>query len=395
MNILIILYLLVITPKLLWDRVLKGKRHPALLQRLGLRIPTANRPVVWIHAVSVGEVKAAQPLFRKLKEKDPASFFLITTTSATGQAEAKRSLPEADAFAYLPIDLTFVVRRWVRKLNPKLFILVESDFWYNLLSALKTNGTKIVLVSGKMSERSARRFLRFSSFAKKIFSHFDRLCVQNEDHYRRFFPLVPDPTRLHITGNLKLDIQPQPISRSLDLPQPVITISCTHAPEEELLLDALQSGPWFIILVPRHPERFEDVAQLLTRKNIPFSRWSKGQYQGKVLLVDAMGQLPICYSHSRLAIVAGSYIDHVGGHNVLEPCLYGTPVIFGPHTYGQKEFATRAIESGAGKMAPLKELRSVVETFFSNPLQEKEMKKSAQQLIQSSRGATERTLSSL
>jgi 3-deoxy-D-manno-octulosonic-acid transferase len=390
-----LLYLLAITPKLLWDRVFKGKRHPALLQRLGLQIPTAYRPVIWIHAVSVGEVKAAQPLFRKLKEKDPSSFFLVTTTSATGQAEAKRSLPEADAFAYLPIDLTWVVRRWVRKLNPKLFILVESDFWYNLLSALKAHGTKIVLVSGKMSERSARRFLRFSLFAKKLFSHFDHLCIQNEDHYRRFFPLVPDPTRLHITGNLKLDIQPQPVSISLDLPQPVITISCTHAPEEELLLDALQSGPWFIILVPRHPERFEDVAQLLTRKNIPFSRWSKGPYQGKVLLVDAMGQLPICYSHSRLAIVAGSYIEHIGGHNVLEPCLYGTPVIFGPHTYGQKEFATRALESGAGKIAPLTELRNVVETFFSNPVQEKEMKKSAQQLIQSSRGATERTLSSL
>jgi len=192
-NILILLYLIVIAPKLLWDRISKGKRHPALLQRLGFRVPAANRPVIWIHAVSVGEVKAAQPLFRALKEKEPTSFFLITTTSATGQAEAKRSLPEADAFAYLPVDLTWVVRRFVQKLRPTIFILVESDFWLNLLTALKAQGTKIVLVSGKMSERSARRFTRFSLFSKKLFSHFDHLCVQNEDHYRRFLPLVPSP----------------------------------------------------------------------------------------------------------------------------------------------------------------------------------------------------------
>ena len=393
MNILILIYLLVIAPKLLWDRISKGKRHPALLQRLGLKVPSANRPVIWIHAVSVGEVKAAQPLFRALKKKDPTSFFLITTTSETGQAEAKRSLPEADAFAYLPVDLTWVVRRWVQKLRPKLFILVESDFWYNLLSALKEQGTQVVLVSGKLSERSAGRFSRFSLFAKKLFSHFDHLCVQNETHYRRFLPLIPDPTRLHITGNLKLDIEPQPISLSLELPEPVITISCTHAPEEELLLDALKEGEWFIILVPRHPERFEEVAQLLTRKNIPFSRWSQSEFKGKVLLVDAMGQLPICYSHSRLAIVAGSYVDHVGGHNVLEPCLYGAPVIFGPHTYGQTEFASRALESGAGKMAPLNELRSTVDAFFKNPTQETAMKAAATSLIQNNRGSTEKVIS--
>jgi 3-deoxy-D-manno-octulosonic-acid transferase len=392
MNILILLYLLIIAPKIFWDRISKGKKHPGFSQRIGLNIPAPTGPVIWIHAVSVGEVKAAQPLFRALRKQEPNAYFLITTTSATGQAEAKRSLPEANAFAYLPLDLTFIVRRWVKKLNPKLFILIESDFWYNLLTALRQNNTRIILASGKMSSRSAARFLRFRTFSQKLFSLFDHLCLQNTDHYQRFAPLVPDPTRLHITGNLKLDLKPQPITPLLLPPKPTLTLSCTHAPEEELLLDALENSPYFLILAPRHPERFEEVAQLLKRRNLAFTRWSRPAPHAQILLVDAMGQLPTCYAHSRLAILGGSYVSHIGGHNVLEPCLYHTPVFFGPHTYGQTEFVARALSSGAGKSVPLTELRQAVDTFFTHPTQEQTMKAAAIKLIEGSRGATVRTM---
>lgn len=395
MNLLILIYLLLIAPKLLLDRILKGKKHPGLGQRLGFKIPKANRPVTWIHAVSVGEVKAAQPLFRKLRKKEPHTFFLITTTSATGQAEAKRSLPEADAFAYLPLDFSWVVNRWVQQLNPRRFILVESDFWFNLLSALKKNGTQISLVSGKMSERSARRFLFFSFFAKKLFALFDHLCLQNREYLERFSPLLKDPSRLHITGNLKLDLKPQPITNKLDLPQPVITISCTHPTEEELILDALQVEAWFLILAPRHPERFEEVAKLLAKRNIPFSRWSEGKIEGRALLVDTMGQLPTCYAHSRLAILGGSFVDHVGGHNVLEPSLYGIPVFFGPHMQGQLEFAKKSIDSGAGLQLTIGNLHQAIIQFFRNPQQEEAMRRAARELIEQNRGATSRTLSHL
>ena len=168
MNLLILLYLLLIAPKILFDRVMRGKRHPGFLQRLGFQIPRTDKPVIWIHAVSVGEVKAAQPLFKQLKQNHPHSFFLLTTTTATGQAEAKRSIPQADAFAYLPLDLSWVVRKWVRTLNPRHFILIESDFWPNLLAALKKNGTQIDLVSGKLSARSAKRFQTLSRFSRKL-----------------------------------------------------------------------------------------------------------------------------------------------------------------------------------------------------------------------------------
>jgi 3-deoxy-D-manno-octulosonic-acid transferase len=397
---LLALYLTVLAPKLLYDLLFKGKKHPGFKQRLGFSLPDPHsKPVLWLHAVSVGEVKALQPLFRKLRQKYPEAFFLVTTTTGTGQAEAKRSLSEANAFTYLPLDFKWVIRRFIRHFHPYLFVLIESDFWPNLLATLKKTGCRNILVSGKLSERSARRFQTLSYFSKKLFSCFDLLCVQNQEHFERFRPLVPDPARLHITGNLKLDIEPQPVDLSLwqnrlRLSTPAITISCTHAPEEALLLDALSATPYLIFLVPRHPERFEEVAELLRKRQIPFARWSQLDRRGgeRVVLVDAMGQLPICYSLSRLAILGGSYIDSIGGHNILEPSLYGTPAFFGPHTFGQREFVARSLESGAGRQIPLSDLGASVQNFFTHPLTESTMRSAAKQLIEGSRGATARTL---
>lgn len=175
----------------------------------------------------------------------------------------------------------------------------------------------------------------------------------------------------------------------------MITISCTHAPEEELLLNRLQDGPWSLILAPRHPERFEEVAEILKQRRIPFSRWSRGESGERVLLVDAMGQLPICYAQSQLAILGGSYVEHVGGHNVLEPALYGTPVFFGPHMHGQIEFAKRALESGAGLQVELSDLRHTVDQYFSSSELQAAMRRSATELVEAGRGVAKRTLNVL
>ena len=384
-NVFLILYLIFLAPKLLINR-LKGKRHPAIMQRLGFSLPKPDRPVIWIHAVSVGEVKAAQPLFEALKTD--TYYFFITTTTATGQAEAKRSLKGADAYGYLPIDLTWVVRRFVKTLKPHHFILVESDFWPNLLTALKKNGTKISLVSGKISERSANRFLKIPFFSRRLFSCFDHLCVQNEEYFQRFAPFT---SRVQITGNLKLDLVAQPVTKRLELSQPVITVSCTHFPEEEWILDALEGREGTLFLAPRHPERFKEVAELLDKRGMHYTRWSKNQ-MSKLVLIDAMGQLPICYAHSRLAILGGSFVNHVGGHNVLEPCLYGTPVIFGPYMHEQTEFAQRALDSIGGAQIPINQLRRMVERFFSDRGVEEKMREGALNSIEAGRGATARTL---
>lgn len=375
-------------------------RKPHHFHRLFASIPDPQkREVIWIHAVSVGEAKSIQSLFASLHASHPASFFLITTTTATGQAEARRCLPGADAFAYLPIDLRWIVGRWADKLRPKLFILVESDFWPNLLAAIKKSGGKTILVSGKLSERSARRFARFRYFSKKLFKRLDLLCVQNKEHADRFLPCA-DPARIQIGGILKLDhrpiqIDPSQCRQKLSLTEPAITLSCTHAPEEEELLDRLPLDRLFVFLAPRHPERFEEVAQILQRKNISFLRWSRlAERRGgeRVLLVDAMGQLPICFALSRLAIVAGSFQPHVGGHNILEPCFYGVPVLFGPHVFNQKELAARALAAKAGMQVTYDALPAVIETFFNTPSQEANFRAAALALIESGRGATVATL---
>lgn len=375
-------------------------RKPHHFRRLFAPIPKPNgKEVIWIHAVSVGEAKSVQSLFHSLRAENPAAFFLITATTSTGLAEARRSLPAADAFAYMPIDIRPIVRRWASKLRPKLFILVESDFWPNLLAAIKKHGGKTLLVSGKISERSAARFAAFSYFSKKLFDRIDLLSVQNTEHAQRFLPLV-EPAKIKIGGNLKLDHRPLAVDaaywrQKLSISDPAITLACTHAPEEEELLSLLPLDRYCLFLAPRHPERFDEVAALLQRRNIPFIRWTQiDQKRGgeRVILVDAMGQLPICYALSRLAIVAGSFAPHVGGHNILEPCLYGVPVFFGPHTHGQKELTARVLAAKAGIQTPYATLPAIVESFFSTPKKEDSMRAAAAALIESGRGATASTL---
>ena len=370
-------------------------------KRIVQKIPDpAGKAVIWIHGVSVGEIKSSQSLFHSLRQSHPNAFFLITTTTETGQAEAKRSLPEADAVAYLPIDIPWLVAAWARALKPHLFLLIESDFWPFLLRAIRKVGGKIVLVSGKMSERSARRFRFFSILSKKLFSLFDLICVQNEEHYSRFLPLVSNPGSLQIAGNIKFDIKPQAVDieywRNLLQPAPqTIAITCTHEAEEEMLLDLLYpQTEFFFLLAPRHPHRFATVAQLLDRRNIPYCRWTRLEERRggeRVILVDAMGKLSICYALSRLAVLGGSFVP-IGGHNLLEPCQYGAPVLFGPHMHTQKELVSLVLASGAGRQVSSSQIASEIQSILENPRVEADMKKAALHLATSAGGAVKKTL---
>lgn len=379
--------------------LIAGIRKPHHLRRFFAKVPDPQgKEVIWIHAVSVGETKAVQTFFEMLRKDHPNTFFIITTITESGLAEARRSLAEADAFAHLPVDIRPVVRHWVKKLRPKLFFLVESDFWPNLLFAIKKQGGKTILVSGKISDRSTRRFSWFLPFSKKLFGAVDLMCVQNEEHAARF-RLLADPCRIQIGGNLKLDCQPKRVDAGfwrakLPMQDHAITVSCTHSPEEEKLLDLLSTLPYFIFLAPRHPERFDEVAKILERKKIAYFRWSqieKRKGKEKVLLMDAMGQLPVCYALSRLTIVAGSFEPHVGGHNILEPCLYDVPVLFGPYMDTQKELVEKVILAKAGIQTDYSTLSDTIQTFFTTPSLEAGMRMAAKGLKESVGGATRTT----
>ena len=223
--------------------------------------------------------------------------------------------------------------------------------------------------------------------------------MQNEEQAHRFLPIV-DSRKMHITGNIKLDQTPERIDANfwrdkLSVPVSAITLSCTHAPEEELLLDLLPLQEVFCFLAPRHPERFDEVAAILKAKSIPFFRWSRLEERRggeKVLLVDVMGRLPICYTLSRLAIVAGSFAPHVGGHNLFEPCLYGIPVFFGPHVFAQKELATKVLAAQAGQQMPASSLQFAIQSFFSNRSLEDATRSAVRSLVESGRGSVTKTM---
>lgn len=370
-------------------------------KRITQKVPdAAGRQVIWIHGVSVGEIKSAGPFFQKLRRSYPNAYFLITTTTTSGQAEARRSFSEADAICYLPIDIPWIVSHWVQKLKPRFFFLIETDFWPFLLQAIRKNGGKNILISGKISARSAQRFRLFFSLSKRLFSLFDLLCVQNQEHYQRLAPFVANPNRLQITGNLKLDLRPESIDiqcwrAQIQIPSNAIAITCTHPSEESQLLDLLYPCSYFFFLAPRHPERFEEVADLLQRRNIPFIRFSQlsqKRLEGKrVVLMDVMGKLSVCYSLSRLAILGGSFTP-IGGHNILEPCLYHIPVLFGPHMHTQTELVSLVLNAKAGQQLSLLELPHAVHSYFSDSSIESEMKKGVTRLLQNIGGAVENTL---
>ncbi len=380
-NGVLFLFVLLCLPKWIWEACFHRKHRRSFLEKLGIKIPSfpssLSRPRIWIHSISVGETKAIAPLFALIKEKMPKASLIVSTVSETGQEEAKRSLAGADHYFYLPLDFSWTIRRLIKKIDPDLLILVEGDFWFNLI----WEAPCIALVNGKISERSLSRFQRVPFFAKPLFQKIDLLCVQSECFVSRFKELGALPSRIVVTGNLKLDqrfpaIDKEKWRQELQIkPQDlVITIGSTHAPEEEELLEALK--PLFtqlptlkILLVPRHPERFSSVATLLHQKGIDFSRFSEHPQESKqVMLIDAMGVLTSCYQLSHLAIVGGSFVSHVGGHNVFEPAAVGVPVLFGPFMEAQKDLVQLTTQAGAGKQVDLAHLASFVSELLADPL---------------------------
>ena len=290
-NIFLTFFAISMAPKMAWQVWRKGKKVPSLRERFGMDPPispdNASRRV-WVHAVSLGEMKAAEPLIREIILQDPAVAILVTTATATGFGEAQQQMPGQVTVRYLPLDFSWIMHRWVKSFEPDLLIFVEGDIWPNLLREARRQHTKTALVSGKISEKSAKRFRVFRKLAQHLFS-LDLLSVQNEEHRNRFEMFVDGP--IEISGNLKLDIQPAPVDPaqirrrfSLGAEERAIALTCTHAPEEKELLAALRPlwntiPDLVIFLAPRHPERFGDVAQLLQQMRIPFCRWEGSRTQ--------------------------------------------------------------------------------------------------------------------
>jgi 3-deoxy-D-manno-octulosonic-acid transferase len=403
---------LAMIPWLFYQSLVKRKYRESLEKKFGHGFPSitkGTKRLIWVHAVSMGEMRALAAFARSLKEQEGNPLLLVSCTTETGYAEAKRSLSFADYHVYLPFDFRSIIAPIVKKTAPDLVILCESDFWYNFFSSCKKSGATIALVNGKISKRSLKRFQLFPYFSKRLFGFLDIACVQNDLYKKRFEQLGIPPHKLVVTGNIKFDEAPTLLTEKeriswkeeLGIPPqaPILVIGSTHEPEERLFLEKLKEV-WErfpslrVLIVPRHPERFSTVASLLEGLFIPYIRFSqiaKKQGTEQLFLVDAMGILRKCYQLADIAIVGGSYTPKVGGHNIIEPCPYGVPVLFGPYMHTQSELVDLVKQHHAGLQVEEEALSSVLIDLLSHPEKRQELGAAGQRLVGEMRGAIRRT----
>lgn len=404
-DFVLFLFGLVLLPKLLYLRFAKGKYKGSALAKLGLTLPCKiGKPAIWIHAVSLGETKAAEKLIIELRSLHKEKHILLSTQTNTGYSYAL-GLKEVDSVIYLPIDFRFVMRSLAKRIKPKLLILIETDFWLNMLLEVKKQGGKILLVNGKVSEKSTRRFKKYSNYSSRLFSSFDHLSVQNSTYLSRFISFGVSPQTISVGGNIKFDNLPKILALSqkeklqkelgISDASEVITVGSTHEGEEKALLSELFPLPENLkcLLVPRHPERFDEVAKWLTKNDYAFGRYStKKGLEKSLILLDSVGMLSDLYQLSTLAIVAGSFVPGIGGHNIMEPLYFGVPCLFGPHMESQTSLKNLVLDGKAGLQVNVSSIKDQVREILSNSSRRRALCENAITVSSSCGGATKKAI---
>ncbi|MCX8072188.1 MAG: 3-deoxy-D-manno-octulosonic acid transferase [Candidatus Binatia bacterium] len=348
-------------PLLAWTRW--GKYWLERLGRTPQAAPMAEAPV-WIHAASVGEVLAAEPLVRELRQRRPGLPIFVSTTSVPGREAAAHHVG-ADAVSLAPLDVAWLTDAAVRKIRPRALVLIETELWPALIRSARRTGVPVVLVSGRISERAARRYARIPKLMRSVLRCVDLCLMQSALDAERICALGAVPERVRVVGNLKFARQASmvvaqgcdnPLARWLGQ-QPLLVAASTHRGEEELVLQAMmrvwQHYPQArLLLAPRRPERFKAVAGLLQHNGIAALRRSKFREpvgDASVVLLDTVGELPSFLACATAVFVGGTFDPSIGGHNVLEPALFAKPVAFGPHTEHVAEAAQRLLAARAGE----------------------------------------------
>jgi 3-deoxy-D-manno-octulosonic-acid transferase len=411
---------IVVSPWVLYQAVRYRKYIGSLSQRMGYLPVSFNmdaEPSIWIHAVSVGEVLSARPLAVDLRARYPRLRIFLSTTTMTGQAVARHSLPDLDAVFYFPFDLPIYVRRTLDLVRPRLFIMMETEIWPNLLRECRRRGIKTAIVNGRLSQRSYPRYRMIRGFMKRVLDDIDSFCVQSEESARRFIDLGANPGRITVTGSLKfdsLDLATHTIrSRARDrvlryfrIPaaRPVIVAGSTMKGEEALVLGAFRrvrsSAPTaLLILAPRHAERFGDVEQMSRQEGFKTVRRSElpidAEPRADVIILDSLGELATIYQLATVAFVGGSLVA-TGGHNILEPAAFGKPIVFGPHMQNFAEIASAFVANAAGvQVGTGRELADVLVALMTDPIRRARLGAAARALVEANRGAKDKSVNVL
>ena len=392
----------------LW-RGLRDRRYwLGLGERFGFGPSLSSTPTIWVHAVSLGEVTAAAPLMRALRGRYPQMPLVLTTATPTGRERAQALFGDSTVVRYIPYDTPGSMRRFVARIQPRLVIIMETELWPNLFNECRRRRIPVVLASARLSLQSVVRYRRFGGLFRSVWSDHTQVAAQSAEDAERFIAIGADRNRTHVIGNLKFDISIDAavVERGRELraaywgTRPVWIAGSTHAGEEEAVLTAhadLQGelAGALLLLVPRHPERFQPVADLLSRRGLRFERRSSADAvrpDTQVLLVDTVGELAALYASVDVAFVGGSLVP-VGGHNLLEPAALGVPVITGPYQSNGKEIAQLLLQEGAAlKVADGPELTVVLKQLFADPERRRRMGLSGRRVVEANRGSVLRLL---
>lgn len=413
LNALYILLIAVLSPWLLYKSLTTGKYRRGMMRKLlgSAVLRVSGQPCIWFHGVSVGEIHLLGPLVARFRERHPDWECVISTTTDTGYEEACKRFPDLPVI-YWPLDFTWAVRRAIRRVNPTLIVLGECELWPNFLQAAHARGVPVLVINGRMSPRSFRRWRRLRPLVQRMFQQPTQWCVQTEEYAANFRKLGVPANRLHVTGSIKYDGVEgnRSNARTLELRRLFGTANnelvwiagSTQPPEESIALELYprlqkQFPRLRLLIVPRQRERFDEVAELLAATRLPYVRRSQLnqplENSSAIILVDTIGELSAVWGLADIAFVGGSLDGHRGGQNMIEPAAYGAAVVFGPHVWNFRDTADRLVRAGAAiQVEGPATLEAALQQLLRSPEQRARLGQAARQLVDEQQGATDRTL---
>jgi 3-deoxy-D-manno-octulosonic-acid transferase len=392
----------------LWRGLRDRSYRQGLSERFGWGGRSSSTGSIWLHAVSLGEMSAAAPLVRALRARYPDNPLVLTCGTPTGRARARALFGYTLDVRFLPYDTPGAVARFLDRVQPRLAVIMETELWPNLFRECERRAVPLVLASARLSAKSVARYRRLGSLFRGIFSASSLIAAQTAEDAERFMAIGAQSARTRVIGNIKFDLelgaavleQGRVLRSSFGAARPTWIAGSTHAGEEEQVLAAheeLQSVEpnALLLLVPRHPDRFRAVADLLSSRGLRFTRRSSGvppDAATQVMLVDSVGELAALYASADAAFVGGSLVP-IGGHNLLEPAALGVPVLTGPYQSNGKDIARMLVEQGAAlQVADARELAAALARLFADPEERRRMGGIGRHIVESNRGSVARLL---
>lgn len=388
--------------KLMWRGIKQPAYRQHWLERLGCYSAVPDKPIIWLHCVSVGETHAAMPLINALRQAYPSYQILLSHTTPTGRAASEHLFADDVLRVYLPYDVPFAVRRFLHHFKPQIGLLMETELWFNLIAACKKSDVPLLLMNARLSERSAAGYAKLGTLARHGLSSLRAIGAQTLSDAKRLAAL--GASNITVTGNLKFDVKPPIDSKEkgaqlrqlLGNERPVFLAASTREGEEALIVEAVQDLNLLTVIVPRHPQRFDEVAHLLKQRKLLFARRSEltepVSTETQVVLGDSMGELYYYYAACDFTFIGGS-LRHFGGQNLIEAAVMGKPILIGQHTFNFAQASADAIEQGAAiRVDDVSDLRKQIQALLQDSKKCKDMGEAAITYSQSATGATQKML---